>query len=89
MKKVIYISLFTALVIFNMLMVVGMVSSGGKITELEKQKLTLIKENQEVRDTLIKISSLTELEKKANNLGYLKPSEKLYINDIDTVAFAQ
>src|SRR4030042_6169572 len=61
-------------------------SVGAVLSNLEKQTDLLIKENREKQSNLINLSSMISLENKAQEFGYLREPQKLYIKIDDSSA---
>jgi hypothetical protein len=59
---------------------------GAHIAELENEERILIKEKQEYSNQLINSSSLSGMGEKAEQLGFKKPSDVVYISEKEAVA---
>ena len=61
-------------------------TSGAKLASLEQKVYTLTKENENIEQQVVNSSSLTDLGKKADELGFAKPQSVLYISNQEAVA---
>jgi hypothetical protein len=61
-------------------------TSGAVLAKLENQEASLMRENADLNDALVRASSLNGVEKKSVEMGFVKPSQILYINSIEEVA---
>jgi hypothetical protein len=59
---------------------------GAQLAELEREEANLTKEKQNLSNQLINSSSLSEMGEKAEDLGFKKPSEVVYISEKEAVA---
>ncbi|RLC32136.1 hypothetical protein DRH13_02100 [Candidatus Woesebacteria bacterium] len=59
---------------------------GAHLAKLENEETMLIKEKQEYSNQLINSSSLSGMGEKAEQLGFKKPSEVIYISEKEAVA---
>ncbi len=59
---------------------------GARLAELENQEIILNKEKQEYSNQLINSSSLSGMGEKAEQLGFKKPSDVIYISEKEAVA---
>ncbi len=61
-------------------------TSGAVLAKLESRESSLIQENSDLKDAVVKASSLNGVEKKSTEMGFVKPSKILYIGSQDEVA---
>ena len=59
---------------------------GAHLAKLENEEVMLIKEKQEYSNQLINSSSLSGMGEKAEELGFKKPSNVIYISEKEAVA---
>ena len=81
--------LFPILVIFVIATVFFAIEAstlGAHLAKLENEEVILIKEQQEYSNQLINSSSLSGMGEKAEQLGFSKPSEVIYISEKEAVA---
>lgn len=64
-------------------------TSGAQWKELESAKEELLNENRNLESELVSLSSLKNVEAKASELGFSKPSNVIYITNVDIVAKAK
>lgn len=55
-------------------------SKGDKLVLLENEQNTLQDENQDLKDNLVAVSSLTRIEKIASDSGMITPDSFLYVS---------
>lgn len=61
-------------------------TSGAKLANLEQKANLLARDNENLEQQLVTSSSLTDLGKKADELGFAKPQSVLYISNQEAVA---
>lgn len=61
-------------------------TSGAVLAKMESRELSLAQENADLKDALVRASSLNGVEKKSVEMGFVKPSKILYINGSEEVA---
>jgi len=59
---------------------------GAYVAALEKEESDLVREKQDLSNQLINSSSLSEMGEKAEELGFKKPDEVIYISEKEAVA---
>jgi cell division protein FtsB len=78
--------LFVAFIIATVLLTIQTATSGARIANLETKEEELAKENRELNDRLIRMSSLTKISEEADELGFVKPSDIIYLTPAEDVA---
>lgn len=73
-------------VLSSIFMTIKVATSGAKLTMLEKEEKSLIKENETYKRQLVNSSSLSKLENASEDLGYVKPDNIIYIQKDEPVA---
>ena len=61
-------------------------TSGAVLAKEESREATLLQENSDLKDAVVRASSLNGVEKKSLEMGFVKPSKILYINGSEEVA---
>jgi len=61
-------------------------TSGAVLAKTESREAALVQENSDLKDTVVRASSLNGVEKKSVEMGFVKPSKILYINGSEEVA---
>lgn len=61
-------------------------TSGAVLANFESQEGALSEENKNLKDALVKSSSLNNLEARTESLGFVKPARILYITGKEEVA---
>lgn len=77
------LALFVVAIVF---FTIEMSTLGAQLVELENEEAKLIKERQKISVQLIDASSLSEIGEKAEDLGFKKPSNIIYISEKEAVA---
>ncbi len=75
--------LLCAITIF---LTIEMVTSGAETAKLEREESILSQENRDLSEKVVKGTSLGSIEEKANELGFAKPEEVIYIGQTQPVA---
>lgn len=91
MKKTSFKSVFlwlalVALVAGFVYLSVETATSGAVLVNLESQEGALSEENKNLKDAIVKSSSLNNLEARTEVLGFVKPARILYITGKEEVA---
>lgn len=82
----IFISFLTFLFLTTILLAVASSSNGAKLVEVEQEISRLEEENRNLKQAIVSKSSLSEVAKKAEELGFVKPEEILYLAGVKKVA---
>lgn len=61
-------------------------ASGAQLSSLEKEELELTRINSELSEKILEKSSLTKIEEKADEMGFVKSEEIFYIPNQKTFA---
>lgn len=75
-------------VIFNIFFTIQISTSGAELSDFQREKDRLLQENQDLERQIIRLSSLRNLEKDAESLGFIKPQKVIYITEDQVVAKA-
>jgi hypothetical protein len=89
MKKIKSYSLIIVLIVIfvaNVFYTIGAAASGAEITKLENEATALASQNQNYKEQIMQKSSLTEVETKATELGFMKPQSVVYAAKVEAVA---
>ncbi|MBI2103695.1 hypothetical protein HYT59_01680 [Candidatus Woesebacteria bacterium] len=73
-------------IILNVYWAIGAASFGARLANLEQKAFNLQKENSELSSQLIGATSLGSLSVKTESMGFVKPSQIVYINEGELVA---
>lgn len=65
---------------------IEMATSGAEVARMEKREIALVKENRTLSDSIVKLSSLNQIEQKAQEMGFNSPQQVLYLGQEDPVA---
>lgn len=68
------------------LLTIETVTSGAEIAKLEKEESILADQNRELSENMVQSTSLDSIEKKAEELGFVKPEKFVYIGREEPVA---
>lgn len=74
------------LVIFNVYTTIETATSGAQIVNLEKREQALANEKRLSSEEITKKSSLSSVEQKAQEMGYQKPQNIVYVSQKEVVA---
>ena len=61
-------------------------TSGAVLNRMESREASLLQEASDLKDAVVRASSLNGVEKKSSEMGFVKPSKILYINGSEEVA---
>lgn len=78
--------LLAGFVVVNIFSTIETATTGAEIMNLEEKQETLIRENRTFSDQIVNQSSLMTIETKAQELGYSKPQNVIYIAEKEVVA---
>jgi cell division protein FtsL len=73
-------------VVVQIFITIQTTSAGAKLVDLEEQVKNLQLENRKISEELVHSTSLTDIGKSADELGFKQPDQMLYINSDDFVA---
>lgn len=73
-------------VLSTVFVTIEVATSGAKLAKLEKEKISLARENEEIKEKLINGSSLTKLGDKAKEMGFDKPLGIIYVTEKEALA---
>lgn len=80
------ISILSMFIVATVFFAIEASTLGAHLAKLENEEVVLIREKQEYSDLLINSSSLSGMGKKAEELGFIKPSDVIYISEKEAVA---
>ena len=78
--------LFVIFIIATVYTTIKTSSLGTTLVDLESKEKELISENANLADSLVHLSSMTSIEKKAEDLGFVKPQNVIYLGKQESVA---
>lgn len=84
--KVILFTGFLVLLAAQLLMSGTLAGKGGELAQIEGKMKKLERENNHLRQEVSQQGALHKIAARAQELGFVKPGEFLYINLTDTVA---
>lgn len=85
-KKYILIGFAVILAVSSVLMTVVTATSGAEVSNLQKEEAQLSDQKRYLEDTLVKTLSMSELQAKSAELGYVKPGNLVYVAPPEAVA---
>jgi len=85
-KELIFTSFLIVLVVANVVFTVSVSASGAELTSIEKAQNVLLSKNQELKDKITEVSSLSIIGEKAESLGFSKPEDIVYVQEVAPVA---
>lgn len=68
------------LAISSVITTIGVSASGAQISDLQKKESQLSSEKRVLEGQLVKTSSVSELQTKSADLGFVKPAETVYLS---------
>lgn len=80
------VSILTMFVVATVFFAIEASTLGAKLAQLENEEANLIKERQEFSNQLVNSSSLSIMSEKAEELGFKKPSDVIYVSEKEAVA---
>lgn len=78
--------LLAGFVVFNIFSTIETATTGAEIANLEEKQAVLLGENRAFSDQIVNQSSLITIETKAQEMGYAKPQNLIYIAEKEVVA---
>lgn len=81
-----YVSAIVVVVITTVILAVQSATVGSELAYFEKQEKTLVSENAVLTDKLLRSESLEKFSAKAEELGFEKPTNIVYISDETEIA---
>jgi hypothetical protein len=72
--------------LFTVYLTIEAATSGARLAELERQAVEIANENQRISGEIVRSSSLKDMGEKAEDMGFVKPTEVVYISEKDAVA---
>ena len=85
-KTILFWSLGIVLVVLFTFLTVETATSGAVLAKLEDEESSLLQQNKELEEAIVKASSLNDLENRSSELGFAKSSQILYISGSSEVA---
>jgi cell division protein FtsB len=74
------------LAISSVIMTIDVSATGAQISALQKKEEILLSENRVLEGELTKTSSVSGLQEKSAELGFVKPTETVYLSGVAPVA---
>lgn len=85
-KSFITIFFIGGLLVSSVFYIIESVSLGTQIAKLDSEEQELMEKNRELNDLVVNSSSLTGFEKKKEDMGFLKPTDVVYLKGETGVA---
>lgn len=85
-REFIITAVLIVLVIVNVFFTVSASASGAELNSIKESQLEITLGNQELTDKITNESSLSVIGKKAEDLGFTKPENIVYVTSIEPVA---
>lgn len=80
------IAICVILTIINVVITIGGAGSGAYISSLQKKEQQLGDQKRTLQDDLVKSLSLSDLQEKSQSLGFIKPTDLVYLSGAAPVA---
>jgi len=74
------------LVVLSVLMTVDTASSGAEIASLQKKETQLSDQKRVLEESLVKGISMSELQQKSVELGFVKPQNLVYVSNTENIS---
>lgn len=74
------------LVIGTVFLTVEATASGASLVNIERQQQKLIQENVDLKNQIVGITSLSQIKENAENLGFHKATNIIYVTEEETFA---
>lgn len=81
-----FLSVLGGLFLTTVFLAIASASSGAKLQEIENENAILEEENRAITQRIVSESSLSQVAKKAEELGFTKPEEIVYLSTQKPVA---
>jgi hypothetical protein len=81
MFKNITILFLGGLIVLTVFFAIKASSQGANLVDLEEESSRLVQENQELKDKIVKSTSLSQIAKQAENMGMVKPENYVYMSN--------
>lgn len=85
-KKYFFIGLVVMFAASSIFYTIETVASGAEVAALEKTNSDLLRQKADLEDTFIKTLSLNHLQEKSAELGFVKPTNIVYVSQVEPVA---
>ena len=85
-SKIILFATFVIFAVSAVLITLETVTTGAEISKLEASKENLSKQKRELEESYVKTISMGSLQEKGNELGFVKPSNLMYLSRSEPVA---
>lgn len=86
LKNYILITVCGLLAVVSVFLTIETSTSGAEVASLDKAAAELSDQNRILEESLVKGISMSQLEEKSTELGYVKPETMIYISNIAPVA---
>lgn len=74
------------LAIANVVMTINTAATGVEISSLQNQESALTIQKRDLQDSLVKALSVSGLQEKSSELGFVKPENTVYLSESSVVA---
>src|SRR5512144_1442346 len=85
-KNYILLGICGLLAVVNIIMTIDVTTTGIEISNLEKKEAVLSDARRTLQDELVKTLSVSELQEKSAQLGFVKPLDTVYLSQTLPVA---
>jgi hypothetical protein len=79
-------SLVLTFLVLNIFLSLQTVSSGSKLSGLETKEKDLVTKNRQLNSELVEATSLTQVQRNSQQLGFVKPLSLVYLRDTGSFA---
>lgn len=85
-KNYVLITFCGLLAAVSVFLTIEMATSGAEVSKLDKTSIEMSNQKRILEENLIKSVSMSQLQEKSSELGFVKPSNLIYISSISPVA---
>lgn len=86
LRTYVFVAVLAVFIAVSVFLTVEAVASGSEVTSINEESAALLAKQKELNEVLVKGISVTGLEEKSTEMGFVKPSNVIYINDNESVA---
>lgn len=86
MKNIILISIVAILAVSSIFLTIESATTGVEVAKLEKTEADLSNQKRDLEEVLVKSLSSSTLQEKSTELGFVKPTDLVYLSSAAPVA---
>lgn len=82
----VFIVAFVILAFSSVAMTIDIATSNLEVSRLEKTEAELLSQSNDFEDSLARVISISSLQDKSGGLGFIKPTNMVYVSQAEPVA---